>query len=144
MNVVQQHHERSTSQDAAEEPGEAAHQPRERRIAIGHGAADERNSMKQAREVVEQASAQLDHLVLGKRLQKRIQRLGPESERRARRERIRLRDQTGGLGVARDQLASEPALADPSLAGQQNEAEVALLRPGELVLQDPELVAPSD
>ena len=53
MHVVEQHDERVRSREVAEQAGEALKQPRERRISLGNRAADERNAMEQARQVVE-------------------------------------------------------------------------------------------
>jgi hypothetical protein len=72
--------------------------------------------MKQAREIVDQAPTQFDHLAIRKGLKERVDRLGPQAEGGARRERIALRHQAGRLAVARQQLASEAALSDARLA----------------------------
>jgi hypothetical protein len=75
------------------------------------------------------------------RLQERIDRLGPQPERGTRRERVALRHQAGRLAVARQQLASEAALANACLADEQHEPEVALPGAAQLVFERRELFA---
>lgn len=96
--------------------GQTLKQSRERGISLGQRAPDQRHAAKQARQIVEQALAQLHDLAIGEGLQERIYRFGPESERGAGGERIPLGHQTRHLAVAREQLAREPALARTGLA----------------------------
>ena len=144
VDVVEQYHERSPLQDLSEQAREALQQPGERGISVGDRAADEGDAMKQAREVVEQSAAQLDHLLVGQRLEERVDGLGPQAEGGARRERVALGHETRHLGVARQQLAPQAALAHPGVANQQNQAEVPIYRPAQLVLERLELFSAPD
>ena len=135
VDIVEQHRQRRPPRDVAEQAGEPLQQPGQRWIALRDRATNEGHPVKQAREIVEQASAQLDHLVVGERAKEGINRLGPQAEGSAGRERIRLRDQSGHLAMASQQLAPEPALADPGLAQQQHDAELSGHRPAELIFE---------
>ena len=128
--------------DVAEQPGKTPQQAGKRRISIGHGAADQRDSMKQAGQVVEQSSAQFDHLVVRERLEERVQCVGPQGEGGAGRERISLRHQARHLRVSRQELSSEAALADAGLAEQQHNAEAPLPRSAQLTFQRGDLSSP--
>ena len=144
VHVVEHDHERPAARDVAEQTGESMQQARKRGIALGHRAAHERDAMQQGREIVEEPTAQLHDLLVRKRAQERVHRLGPQPERRARRQRIRLGGESGHLPMTRHQLAGEPTLADPGIAQQQDEPELTGPRAAELVLERRELSPPPD
>ena len=144
MHVVEQHDERRASRDVAEQAGETLKQPRKRRIPPRHGAADEGNAMEETRQIVEQPAAQLDHVVVRARAKERVDRLGPQTEGGAGRQRVRLADQAGHLAMARQQLAPKAALADARFAQQQDEAELSGHGAAQLILQRRELLTPAD
>ena len=144
MDVVEQHGERRPPRDVAEQAGEPLQQARERWIPLGQRAANERDPAEQAREIVEQPFAELDDLAVGECLQERVHRLGPEAEGGAGGERIALREQSGHLAVASQQLAPEPALACSGLALQEHDPELAGHGTAELIVQRRQLVAATD
>jgi hypothetical protein len=144
VHVVEQDRERCTPRDVSDQPGQALQQPRERRIALGQRAAHQRDPAKQARQVVEQSFAELHHLAIGQRLEERIYRLRPEAERGTGGEWIALRNQSGHLAVAPEQLPAKPALARPGVALQQDHAELSRDRAAELIVQNGQLIASTD
>ena len=139
VDVIEQYHERSPLQDLPEQAREALQQPGERGIPVGDRAADQGNAMKQASEVVEQSAAQIDHLLVGQRLEERLDGLGPQAEGGTRRERVALGHETPHFTVAPQQLAPQAALAHPGVANQQNQTEVPIYRPAQFVLERLEL-----
>ena len=145
VHVVEHDHERPAARDVAEQTGEAHAAGGE---AEGSRSGTEPRTSATRWNRLARSSSSPPHSsttsLVRERAQERVHRLGPQPERRARRQRIRLGGESGHLPMARHQLAAEPTLADPGIAQQQDEPELTGPRAAELVLERRELFAPPD